>query len=681
MQQGLLSAFNPSDALPAPRYTGMLLPIERDMYGTKGNFELAVPQFLQDAYSGINKFGQAFRGELSPQEIQQLAFDTSMNVTSGSLLGSRVIPNAVPEGILGMGVSNTPKQTGLLGKPLSRPNYAELRREANIQRFGYDPNEVVDTSYRLQHKPNPDGARLDDMTKGGEVFPDDIYSSNGLLYYGNPKSLSDRQSFEVIQKVKGNPDAEVTIYRAVPNQDNITTINSGDFVTLSEDYAKLHGQSGYGVDGSEAGKILSKKVKVRDLFSEGNDLNEFGYFPSKETTSQTGLLGKVDNVQPKSGVSEVVPPTDKADGIIAFHGSPYDFNKFSLSKINTGEGAQAFGNGLYFSSKEDIAKFYRDSVRGYRDLQGKFDYKYKGKDFYTSPAEAKTQEELGVARIIEHARQISKHPEEAKKQLIIGLSREADKAKKIDDEELQGLLGFSYSKELDAVKSIDTSDLIQSKGSMYQVKLNTINDDLIDYDKPLGQQSENIKNILNKMKSEVNLDDARNFGVDPDDYGSNLFNYISRSSSRKDIEQEAIKLTQKMLFGKDEDVVRFLNNWSAIRGEQASGEKLLAKYGAKGIQYLDNASRGKRFDIKLSTNKGAYDHEPIQSGDRNQIEKLAEDYRKKGFKVKIEEGGDKNYVIFDDKIIDIMKKYGIVGAVGVTAMQGGEQSPEADLSL
>ena len=102
MQQGLLSAFNPSDALPAPRYTGMLLPIERDMYGNKGNFELAVPQFLQDAYSGINKFGQAFRGELNPEQLQQLAFDTSMNVTGGSLLGSRVIPNALPQGALGM---------------------------------------------------------------------------------------------------------------------------------------------------------------------------------------------------------------------------------------------------------------------------------------------------------------------------------------------------------------------------------------------------------------------------------------------------------------------------------------------------------------------------------------------------------------------------------------------------
>ena len=99
---GLLSGFNPSDALPAPRYTGMLLPIERDMYGNKGNFEMAVPQFLQDAYSGINKFGQVFRGELSPQEIQQLAFDTSLNVAGGGLLGSKIIPNAVPEGALGI---------------------------------------------------------------------------------------------------------------------------------------------------------------------------------------------------------------------------------------------------------------------------------------------------------------------------------------------------------------------------------------------------------------------------------------------------------------------------------------------------------------------------------------------------------------------------------------------------
>lgn len=136
--------------------------------------------------------------------------------------------------------------------------------------------------YRREHQPTgPEsgGARLDDMTGGGEVFPDDIYSSKGLDYYGNRKSKHDRESFNIIQEVRNQPDAEVTIYRAVPK--GIDTINPGDFVTLSEDYARLHGSSGYGPAGKDAGVVLSKKVKVRDVFSDGNDLNEFGYFGAK----------------------------------------------------------------------------------------------------------------------------------------------------------------------------------------------------------------------------------------------------------------------------------------------------------------------------------------------------------------------------------------------------------------
>ena len=140
---------------------------------------------------------------------------------------------------------------------------------------------LPDTSYRMQHTPNSDGARLDDMTGGGQIFPDDIYSPQGLRYYGNPNNTYDRESFEIIQNVRGDPEAEVMIYRAVPDEDNIDTINYGDFVTLSRDYAEMHGASGYGLDGQQPGKILSMKVKVKDLFSEGNDLNEFGYFPEE----------------------------------------------------------------------------------------------------------------------------------------------------------------------------------------------------------------------------------------------------------------------------------------------------------------------------------------------------------------------------------------------------------------
>lgn len=41
-----------------------------------------------------------------------------------------------------------------------------------------------------------------------------------------------------------------------------------------------------------------------------------------------------------------------------FHGSPHKFEKFDYSKIGTGEGAQAFGSGLYFSERPEIAKTY-----------------------------------------------------------------------------------------------------------------------------------------------------------------------------------------------------------------------------------------------------------------------------------------------------------------------------------
>ena len=69
----------------------------------------------------------------------------------------------------------------------------------------------------------------------------------------------------------------------------------------------------------------------------------------------------VDDVKP-GDIAKVVPPTDKSDGIFAFHGSGADFDEFSLSKINTGEGNQAFGYGLYFTESKDIAKFYKNAL-------------------------------------------------------------------------------------------------------------------------------------------------------------------------------------------------------------------------------------------------------------------------------------------------------------------------------
>jgi hypothetical protein len=56
------------------------------------------------------------------------------------------------------------------------------------------------------------------------------------------------------------------------------------------------------------------------------------------------------------------------EGFTAYHGSPHSFDQFQSSAIGTGEGAQAYGHGLYFADQEAIAKGYRDKLSSSADM-------------------------------------------------------------------------------------------------------------------------------------------------------------------------------------------------------------------------------------------------------------------------------------------------------------------------
>jgi hypothetical protein len=47
-------------------------------------------------------------------------------------------------------------------------------------------------------------------------------------------------------------------------------------------------------------------------------------------------------------------------GAVVYHGSPHKFDKFDSSKIGTGEGAQAYGHGLYLADTQNVAKTYAE---------------------------------------------------------------------------------------------------------------------------------------------------------------------------------------------------------------------------------------------------------------------------------------------------------------------------------
>ena len=168
------------------------------------------------------------------------------------------------------------KRSGLLdeiGDQMPRPrgdisNAGELRAKANSDRF-------ADTEYQGQHGAPmaEDNAPLHDLS---QVYPSDIYSSKGLQYYGTGNKSIDAESMKVIQSFRGKPDKQITMYRAIPDDIGDVDINAGDWVSLSKQYAKDHGESA--LNGNY--KIISKKAPARQLFTNGDSINEFGFDPS-----------------------------------------------------------------------------------------------------------------------------------------------------------------------------------------------------------------------------------------------------------------------------------------------------------------------------------------------------------------------------------------------------------------
>ena len=78
--------------------------------------------------------------------------------------------------------------------------------------------------------------------------------------------------------------------------------------------------------------------------------------PSEPALAKSGTQSATRNIQNS--------PEGDARYSLAWHGSPHDFDKFSLNHIGTGEGAQAYGHGLYFTDKKGIAKAYAGNRMG-----------------------------------------------------------------------------------------------------------------------------------------------------------------------------------------------------------------------------------------------------------------------------------------------------------------------------
>jgi len=226
--------------------------------------------------------------------------------------------------------------------------------------------DVDQYGYRMAHRA-PDGTYGEgSIDKMDTVYPDDIYSSNGARYYGND-DFESRKTIQLFRSLRGKPEAELTIYRAVPKGVS-GVINPGDWVTPSRKYAELHAKY-FDETGAD---ILEKKVKAKEVYSEGNSIFEFGWNPKAPGDARfspgTGR-SKADQDYLKAAkaknydkLNQMVKQAAADEGYTigpVYHGTKRRFNQFRSPRDPN--------NLVYFSFDQQFSKEYARGFGGHRN--------------------------------------------------------------------------------------------------------------------------------------------------------------------------------------------------------------------------------------------------------------------------------------------------------------------------
>lgn len=340
---------------------------------------------------------------------------------------------------------------------------------------------------------------------------------------------------------------------------------------LGPAYGPISGLANLGVQSLPGADLVDMQQQSANLMaskSPGEALGNLGWLGA--SVAMGALPGTAGAL--REGVEEAVPA-----GIRAFHGSPHDFDRFSMDKIGTGEGAQAYGRGLYFAEREGVAKSYRDALTvDPRDDVN--DYLTDLRNFPPKPGEA-TVERFRTA---------------------LGNSDKATlRAVSQNDEMLSALVeitnginadGTVTDAALAAYRRLDKAMPAKPKGHMYEVEIKANPEDFLDWDKPLSEQSEKVRGALTSV--------APHLEKVPNVRGEDAYRgAVGRVAQERGLDP------------------------------RDAGRDANAALGIPGIRYLDGGSRA--------------------AGE-----------------------GASNYVVFDENLISILRKYGLGGLMAGGATMG-----------
>ena len=272
------------------------------------------------------------------------------------------------------------------------------------------------------------------------------------------------------------------------------------------------------------------------------------------------------------GMAGIPGPSPKK-GIRAFHGSPHSFERFDMSKIGTGEGAQAYGHGLYFAENEDVAKGYRDTLSKSGTDGARRRFEKAGGDIDAAIAAAK-------AKAAQYR------------------AGGADNYASAVEEDLRFLEKFKQTGEW-------------TPGSMYEVNINADPEQFLDWDKPLSEQPEAVRKAMTQ--------------------------HLPPAGTNPVLDSDLMAAPTKNGYEYKANIGKFVQKAQGQAAENLTTR--LRDAGIPGIKYLDAGSRS--------------------AGD-----------------------GTRNYVVFDERLIEIVRKYGIAGAsamLGYNLLEGMDPAQADEL--
>jgi hypothetical protein len=265
----------------------------------------------------------------------------------------------------------------------------------------------------------------------------------------------------------------------------------------------------------------------------------------------------------------------------AYHGSPHVFDKFSLHAMGTGEGAQAYGWGLYFAGEKEVAKYYRNM------LTGSVEIRIDGRDAWDVLRENEENEFGTAVGALMDASGVFRQAREF-------LEQDGDAAAAIA--------------ELDRLEASGRAE-IKSGGRLYTVEIPN-DETMLDWDRPLSEQPR-LRRAIDALRARQ---DAGEWGVTEE--GNMLY---SKKELRKRTGADFYNAIARKWLGSPEAASRFL-----------------ASLGINGIKFLDQGSRDAG---RGTSNYVIFDDQLIEI---TEFEQRAPDENPQGWG-SVESGLDPNY--------------------------------------